>query len=75
MFNARVRQRGHSLVITIPHREITRLDLTAGDQVLVDLALLRDGMVVQWPFPDEEIAEMRQVAEENAEVLRLLRDD
>ena len=75
VFHARVRRSGHSLVITVPHREAARLDLTAGDEVLVDLAVLRDGVIVRWPFPNEVIAEMQDVATENAEVLRLLKDD
>lgn len=75
VFHAKVRRWGHSVIVTIPHHEAARLELTNGDEVLVDLAVLRHGVIVRWPFPDEVLAEMRQVAEENADVLRQLRDD
>lgn len=75
MFKSRIRRRGHSLVVTVPAKEAARLHLTAGDQVLVDLAVLKDGVIVRWPFSDEVLAEMRAVAAENAEVLRSLQDD
>ena len=74
MFRAKVRRHGRSLVVTIPHYEAARLDLTVGDQVLVDLAVLKDGVIVRWPFSEEVLAEMCAVAEEHTEVLRLLRD-
>ena len=75
VFKTRVHRRGHSLVITVPHREAARLGIAPGDEALVDLAVLKDGQIVRWLFSDEVLAEMRQVAAENAEVLRLLRDD
>lgn len=72
MFQGKLRRVGNSLVITVPQREAGRLHLAAGEQVMVDLAGVETHL--RFPFPDEVLAEMRQVAEQNRDILLLLRD-
>ena len=72
MFQGKLRRVGNSMVITVPQSEMSRLQLRESDTVMVDVAGVN--MQVRLPFSDEVIREMRQVAEENREVLLLLKD-
>ncbi len=72
MFQSRVRKVGNSLVVTIPRKEATRLQLGPGQAVMVDLAAVETRL--RLPFPDEVLDEMRMMTERNRPVLLLLKD-
>lgn len=72
MFQGRMRRVGNSLVVTVPRHEAVRLGLTAGDPVAVEIAGVESRL--RFPFPDEVLKEMRELAERNKPVLLLLKD-
>lgn len=72
MFQSKVRAVGNSLVVTIPRKEAARLKLGPGQTVAVDVAAVETRL--RLPFPEDMLAEMRRLTQQNRPVLLLLKD-